>query len=935
MLKKFVKFKGSVKNKRRNPKKTSTNIKLHRNLADKMKFHRDARARKRAEYLASLPKNPIKRIFFRLHPKRIFGFFTSREGILTIIKIIGVGLAFVMILTLAVFAYYRKSLPKNITNLQTCSEGASTLYFDRTGKTQLWASSGDAECVPVKLEQISKYLQDAVVAAEDKEFYKHGGFSVGGFVRAAINNVQGKSTQGGSTITQQFVKNSLLTQERSYERKLKELILSIELERSYSKDTILNAYLNEIPFGSVYYGAEAAAKGYFNKSAKDLTIDESAMLAAIIPKPTYYLPTGSHTKELIARQKNIINMMVEQGYIKKEAAEAAKKIDTLAKIVPTRNKYKDIKAPHFVLEAQEQLAQEFGARIILKAGFRVITTVDLTQQQYAEEAVANNMYRIDGDRGDNAALASVDVATGQVLALVGSRDFNYPEFGELNMATTPRSPGSSFKPYDYASLMTQSKNWGAGSILYDLNTDFGWGYRPKDYDFREPGAMSMRYALGGSRNTPAIKAMYIAGVQNTIDTAKKLGVVSGTSCEPNCGLSSAIGDGSEIRLDQHVNGFASFSRLGKYKPLTYILKVEDSHGKVLREWKDTEGEQVIDPQVAYIINNMLSDDRARYIRGSSNFNLPGITTALKTGTTNNSDNGWLLMYSTKIAAGVWIGNHANTAMPCGRYGCMEGKTGPMLAEYMKKAHQGIAGSDASWTQPEGIKTVCLNPITGYATNSGGSCDIFPGWYEARYPDTTQTAVIDTISKKLATECTPEAAKQTITGGGILSELPTSDPLYNNWLKPIQARYGASSGGMIPTDKDDIHTCNDADLPNISITVEEGLLGNYELVAAVSQGKAPLKTVNFKVNGTIITGGSISVTSSGETGPVYYKPSSKDEFTVTAEVIDEYLYSNTSTAITITPSTTFDHQILPYHPYTANQSDSLRSDRLANISRYRR
>ncbi len=816
--KKLKSAKSMLKRHKRRPKIYNSSGKRNRNLFQRMKVHKDVRARKRAEYLASLPKNPVKRFFFRLHPKRVWGFFTSRRGILITLKVIGIMFAVLVIFILAIFAYYRKDLPQNITDLKTCSEGASTLYYDRTGQTLLWASSGDVECTPVALDQISPYLRNAIIAAEDKDFYKHGGFSVTGFIRAAWNNLWGRSTQGGSTITQQFVKNSLLTQEQSIERKLKELILSIELERTYSKDTILNAYLNEIPFGSVYYGAEAAARGYFGKPAKDLTLDESALLAAIIPRPSYYLPTGGNIEELVVRRTYVLDLMRQQGYITQEEFEAAAAVDTMAKVVPTQSKYSAIIAPHFVLEVQSQLEEEYGATNIMKAGFKVITTLDLTQQKYAEEAVANNVYRVDTDGGDNAALSSVEVATGQVVAQVGSRDFYYPDFGELNMATSARSPGSSFKPYDYASLFTNTQNWGAGSTIYDLVTNFGGypSYMPRDYDFKEPGAMSVRNALGGSRNIPAIKAMYIAGVEKTLELVHKVGVVSGTSCEPNCGLSSAIGDGSEIRLDEHVNGFATFSRMGVYKPLTYVLKVEDSHGKVLKEWKDSAGEQVLDPQVAYIINNMLSDDSARYIRGSSNFNLPGITTALKTGTTNNMDNGWLMMYSTKYAAGVWIGNHENTPMWCGRNGCMEGKTGPMLAEYMKKAHQGVAGSDARWTQPSGIKTVCIDRVSGYVATTGGECDIFPSWYIPRTPDASQKATVDIISNKLATECTPEAAKKEITGGGILSELPTSDPYYNNWLQPIMTRYGATVGGLVPTVNDDIHTCDDSDLPSISI-----------------------------------------------------------------------------------------------------------------------
>lgn len=343
-------------------------VRVNRNVSDKVRAHRDAKARKRAEYLSTLPKHPIKRFFYYFHPKHFAEYWFNRDGAIRALKIAGVTLAIMMVMTLAVFAYFRKDLPKNITDLRTCTKGASTLYYDRTGKTLLWASSGDAECYPVKLENINDNLQKAVISSEDKDFYKHGGFSFTGVTRAFINNARGESTQGGSTITQQFVKNSLLTDERSITRKLKELILSIELERSYSKNEILNAYLNEIPFGSVYYGSEAAAKGYFEKSAKDLTIDEAALLTAIIPAPTYFSPYGKNTDELIGSQRYIIDKMESQGYITKEQAEAAKKVDTLAKLSQNnKSKYKDILAPHFVLQVQEQLEAQYSANIARKS----------------------------------------------------------------------------------------------------------------------------------------------------------------------------------------------------------------------------------------------------------------------------------------------------------------------------------------------------------------------------------------------------------------------------------------------------------------------------------------------------------------------------------------------------------------------------------------
>ncbi|MEI6237409.1 MAG: transglycosylase domain-containing protein [Candidatus Saccharibacteria bacterium] len=891
-------------NHKRKPSKGKANgIRVNRNIGNRVKLHRDARARKRAEYLATLPKNPIKRFFYRLHPKRVLKYLTSREGMIGILKLIGVTIAVLIVLMLATFAYFRKDLPKNITDLKTCSKGASSTYYDRTGQTLLWASSGDVECFPVKFDQISPYLRNAVITSEDKDFYKHGGFSMTGVIRAGINDLRGQSTQGGSTITQQFVKNSLLTQEKTIVRKMKELILSIELERSYSKNEILNAYLNEIPFGSVYAGAEAASRGYFNKSAKDLTLAEATMLAAIIPAPTYYSPYGKHIDELMYRQHYILDSMVTQGYIKKEEAEAAKKVDVLANLNTSHNKYKGIIAPYFTLEVQEQLEREYGASNVQKAGFKVITTLDLRLQSIADDVINQTMPISARNNAANMAAVAEDVETGQVLAEVGGRDFNYPGYGQKNMATTPRSPGSSFKPYDYSSLMTQNKGWGAGSTLYDLKTNFGWGYSPDDYDLRQPGAMSMRYALGGSRNIPAIKAMYIAGIQNTLDLAKKMGVKSGTSCEPNCGLSSAIGDGSEIRLDEHVHGFTTLARLGKYKPQTYVLRINDAHDKLIKEWKDTPGEQVLDPQIAYIINDMISDSRASYFGNNYRLN-NGWKSALKTGTTNNKENGWLLGFTNKLAFGLWTGRQ-NDINPM--YGFTDTILGPAWNKFMKQANDTLGYTKGSgWDKPAGIKTICINQTTGYAGSGGGNCDIFPSWYQARYPDSTKKATIDTVSKKLATECTPEAAKQAISGGGIMSELPTSDSMYNNWIKPVMARYG-TAGGAIPTDKDDTHSCDPADQPKISLEDPVSHEGTYTFKATVTQGKYPLQTVNFKIDGNILSGGSFELTNSG-TVSFKYLTTYNEPKTVTAEVIDSVLYSATDSKLidfktAIIPTTT--------------------------------
>jgi penicillin-binding protein 1A len=877
----------------------SSNI-VNRNIGDRLKSRKDLKARRRADRKARMPKNPIKRFFYYLHPKNFASYWFNRDGLIRFLKISGVALALSLIFMLAVFAYFRKDLPRNITDLKTCSQGASTLYYDKSGETLLWASSGDVECYPVPLDKISPNLQKAVIAIEDKNFYEHGGFSASGLMRAFLENLKGNSgnLQGGSTITQQFVKNSLLSQEQTYTRKIKELILAIELERTYTKDEILNAYLNEISFGSTYAGAEAASKGYFDKSASDLTLDEAATLAAVLPAPTFYSPTGKNTKELIERRDYVIDLMVQQGYATQEEATQAKATVTLAKIVEKRGKYTNIVAPYFVLEAQERLEQEYGATNLRKAGFKVTTTLDMRLQKYAEEAVANNLRFTLAGGGDSAALVAVDAPTGKVIAMVGGRDFNYPGYGQVNYATTPRSPGSTFKPYDYASLMTKSQDWGPGSIMYDVNTHFGNGYRPKDYDFKEPGALTIRQSLGGSRNTPAIKAMYLSGIEFVHETAKKMGLKSGvTGCyKPgveDCQeiLSTAIGDGGQVRLDEHVNSFATFSRMGVYKPITYYTKVEDNRGKVIYEWQDGPGERALDEQVAYSMANIMSDGSVRYTGLDNRVKINGVTTAVKTGTTNNSDNGWLLGYSTKIAAGVWVGHHENKTLS----GFMEHKTSPIWREFFQKAHQGLEGAGDTWPKPQGIKTVCLNPSTGYVATSGGKCDIFPGWYTPQSPTNTKSAVIDTISNKLATECTPERAKQTISGGGIKAELPTSDPNYDNWMQPIRARYGGAGGGNIPTENDDIHTCNEADKPRVTLSnITDKGNGKYSVTAKVVKGKYPLSSVTFSMDGSVMPGGSYDITDSNDI-KFDFEVDGEGTYTITADVLDSVLYeANDST-----------------------------------------
>ncbi|MCA9348750.1 penicillin-binding protein [Candidatus Saccharibacteria bacterium] len=845
------------------------------------KTKKDARARKKAEYLATLPKGRVKRFLYRLHPKRVIKYWFSRQGAIMALKLTGIGIASMGLLIFSLFAYYRKDLPTNFSDLQACVQGQTTEYYDSTGKTLLWASKGNVECTPVSLKNVSKYLVDAVVATEDKDFYTHGGFKSSSVLRAAVANFTGGGrTQGGSTITQQYVKNAILKNtEKVYSRKIKELILSIELERSFTKDEILNAYLNVASFGSVYDGIEAASRGYFDKSASELTLDEAALLTAAIPSPTYY---WSNPDVHVERQHYVLKLMREQNKITQEEYEQALEVDTLAKVITDRDQFEGIIAPHFVLEVEKRLIAEYGEEV-RKLGFKVYTTLDLDAQALAQKSVDAAIPMLESRGMDNAAAVAVDVETGKVIAHVGSRDFRYPEFGQTNTVTTPRDPGSAFKIFDYSSVIENTTDWGAGSTFYDYRTTFAPGYTPKNYDGGHRGPVSMRYAFGQSLNIPAIKAMYIAGIEKTHDIAYKAGLRSGVNCGGYCGLASAIGSGVELRLDEMANSYATFGRLGNYQPLTYIDKIYDSNDQLISEWTPGPGEDVINPETAYIINNILSDPSVRFTQG---FNISGVKMAIKTGTTDNFKNNTVFGYTKKVAFGAWMGHHDVTRSFNESYTTAIKTT--MIQAFMKDFNSKLPEEQRNdWEKPEGVKYVRIDRTSGYQSDSG-QADLFPSWYVPKRQDKSQTAEIDVVTGLRATECTPDRARQVVNGGNLLAELPESDPNYSAWMKPIIAALGPVVGGEIPKDEDDLHNCDDI-RPSISfVSSPASCDGSCVITVKVTKGTHPLDTVNLKVDGQIIPGGSKNVTSNGNVD-FYYTVAVDGNKRVTAEVVDSALY----------------------------------------------
>ena len=899
--------------------KNGQKIKLHRTLGSQFKARKDARLRRKAAYLATLPKGRIKRTLYRMHPKRMAKYWFSRAGAIMALKITGASILVMFLLLVGVFAFFRKDLP-NLRDISGNNIGGSIRYYDRTGQTLLFEDYDTVKRTPVEDKDISQVMKDATVAVEDKDFFNHGGFDVRGITRAGVNNALGKGgTQGGSTITQQLVK---LTQnwskERTYTRKVKELILSVELERTYTKKEILAGYLNTAPYGDITYGVEAAMRDYFQKPAKDITLDEAAFLAAIPKSPTIYSPYGSRFDKvaLTGRQDYILDLMAEQGKITTEQHDAAKKIDTVAAIKPRApSKYTGITAPWFYQAARESLIAERGGETVKLGGLKIITTLDLDKQRLAEEQVQKGLRQVQRQGGDSIAFVAEDVKTGQVVALVGGTDFNNKEFGQNNYARAKLPPGSSFKPYDYISVMENTDQFGAGTVLYD-SPDPIPGYPctnkgdPKrggnclrNYDLRYPGPVTLRYALGGSRNVPAVKAMLTVGVDKTLDVANRLGLKdkgggtegSGYKCyepgdasltkEAQCGGSAAIGDGAYLKLDEHVHAFSTISRNGRLIPQTYMLKILDASNKTVMEWKPSEGKQAVREDSAYIVADMMSDPNASYFSHPKPQRSGNWKFGLKTGTTNDRKDGWMLGFSTQYSVGVWVGDHTNQKEMTG---AMEVMTLPIWNGWMKEVHKNLKPEERP--RPKGVQSLpsfVVRSHVGFGSiEPSPTNDLYPSWYKTKQKG-SGNQTIDIVSQKLATDCTPGRAKQNAANAA--ANVFSSD------------KFHAGGGGIFSgtTEKDDVHKCEDAK-PSITITGPSTCEGSCSFTATATQGTHPISgdrfagTINFKVGDQIIQ--TKNVNNSPETVTFSYTPTITGQQSVSAEIIDSVLYDSVDSLV---------------------------------------
>lgn len=567
------------------------------------------------------------------------------------------------------------------TSLSTKAFPVSTKLFDRTGNL-IYEIYLDKKSTPIKLEELPDYVWQATVAIEDKDFYKHYGFSPTGIVRAAYNIIFKGKLQGGSTLTQQLVKNALLSPERTLRRKIREFTLTLFVETIYSKDTILEFYLNQIPYGGTAYGIEAASELYFGKSASELTLAEAAFLAGLPAAPTRYSPFGAHPELSKGRQETVLRRMVEDRYITEEAAQEAK--DQELSFAPVTAPA----APHFALWIKEQLAEKYGEAVVEQGGLRVTTTLDLELQEFAQAAVATEVAKLKKQKVGNGAVIVTRPKTGEILAMVGSKDyFAEDEDGKVNVVLAKRQPGSSIKPLNYA-LAFADKKITPATVLSDVPTCFSVVaqpiYCPTNYDGSFHGLVQARFALGNSYNLPAVRVLALNGVPNFVEFARDLGIT--TFGDPSdYGLSLTLG-GGEVRPYDFAVAFGVFANQGIKVPLVSILKVEDFRGKVLEETKleETEGDRVLSPEVSFLISHILLDNNARSAAfGEHSFlNVSGHPeVSVKTGTTNDRRDNWTVGFSAHAVVVTWVGNNNNTPMS----GAVSGVSGasPIWNKVMK------------------------------------------------------------------------------------------------------------------------------------------------------------------------------------------------------------------------------------------------------------
>lgn len=630
-------------------------------------------------------------------------------------------LAFLIIVPIATYIYFANDIKDQERLMNRNNTGI--VLLDREGES--FFSIGKAEerrLVP--LSEISDHVEDALIATEDKDFYEHSGFNIFSIARAAITGYG-----GGSTISQQLAKNTLLSDERSLLRKYQELFISIAIEQTYTKDEILTMYLNSVFYGENSFGIEEAAETYYGKKPSELSLAESSMLIGILPAPSAYSPISGNSDYAKDRQTTVLTRMADNGYI--SAAEQSAALDARLKYADQDDANSN--APHFVEMVISQLSEEYGYEQVMRSGYRVQTTLDSDLQDQLTRNVEGHIGFIQANGGSNASAVAIDPRTGQIRALVGSADYANEQWGKVNMVTTPRQPGSSFKPIYYAAALAEGKITPA-TVYEDEPINLG-GWQPRNADGQFRGEVTVRSAINQSLNIPSIKVMEDYGVQNSVDAARKLGI-EGIEPDKDYGLSLSLG-AAEATLMDMTNAYAAFANQGRQRTPVTVTKIDNKLGREIFR-ANGDSSQAISQGGAFLISDILSDAAARAPIFGSSLNVPGHTAAVKTGTTDENRDAWTIGYTPSLAIGVWVGNNDNTVMANGG----SGMAGPIWRETMAAGLSGKA--DEKFNPPSGV----VQRATCYSNHGISTNSVTEGTYREYY-----------LASALPTKtCTPEEPK---------------------------------------------------------------------------------------------------------------------------------------------------------------------------------
>lgn len=777
----------------------------------------------------------------------------------------------------------------------------STKIYDRTGTVLLYDTGSNIKRTNIPLSDVSPFIQQATIAIEDSNFYHNSGIEPLSIIRAVLANiVSGDYGQGASTITQQVIKNSLLTQDKTITRKIKEWVLAIKLTNMMSKDQILQAYFNETSYGGTTYGIEEATQRFFGKPAKNVTIAEAAYMAAIPQAPSYYSPYGSHTDGLDARQKLVLARMKNLGMI----SDAEYKDALKEKVKFSASGAGGIRAPHFVMYVRDYLTQKYGEDVMRGGGLKVITTIDYDMQKKAEEVVATfSPSLLSNFNASNTAMVAIDPKTGDILTMVGSKDyFDDSIDGNYNIALAKRQPGSTFKPFVYATLF--NKGYTPETVLFDAETEFstectvdgkpkdpnapfnksadpttGFSteatantfssstpcYSPGEYDNIFEGPLTIRKALAQSRNVPAVKALYLAGIGNSIQTAQAMGITS--LSDPNrYGLTLVLG-GGEVSLLDLTSAYGVFANDGVRNPYRSVLEIDDNKGNVL-EKATLNPSQVIPAEASRQISSILSDTNVRMNSLKPIAESVGRQVAIKTGTTNDYRDVWTVGYTPDLVVGAWAGNNSNAPMQHNVAGLI---ISPLWGAFMSQVARNFPPS---------------NFITPPAPYTEGKPVLHGVWQGG------SSYWIDSISGKLATQYTPVETKKEVVSNNVHTILywlnkndprgpapadPTQDSQFQYWeygvrnwvnqYKLSHPEFQETSSAPMPTATDDVHTPEKS--PRVSIRFpENGSTIDPQVPLSIQLGVAgayqPQKT-DVYLNGKYI------LTSSGDPLNISFVP----------------------------------------------------------------